>query len=542
MTVDYKTEGGTASKDEDYKSAMGELSFAPGDTRKTIRVRILKDGAEEETETFKLTLSNVSGGARLEDGKAVAVGKIIGDMERRIEFVNRSILPDIGRALAFAPVRCRLDRAFSGLAADRKEGFVRVSLSPVPGSLPPDSLRGSATDTVPPPPEQALREWSFLVPSAEGPEAAERVTAWGCGDYLRLDGGGEDGVVAWDGEVLSMEFGADVSLGPSVLAGVSVSRATGSFDYHAGGRGEGASGEHDLRLTGVHPYLGWSVSPSVDVWGTVGRASGELRISDDIARGSVTRSVTVDSGAVGVIGRLPGRGATKFKLRGEAGLAQLDLEGAEAAIGAVKLDLRRLRFSTEASHEYELSSGASLTPRGEVGLRYDGGGGETGAGLEVGTGVRHRNPDTGWTTEGFSRWLAAHEDSSLREWGFGARVRLDPGKTGRGPSLSLRQSWGGTASGVQRLWDRGATDPTLDDARPTSLDVKLGYGFAAFRGLGVLTPYGAMSLDGEHRRDHRLGGRLSIGRSATVSLEAGRRELPAAAALHAVWLRSTVRF
>ena len=95
---------------------------------------------------------------------------------------------------------------------------------------------------------------------------------------------------------------------------------------------------------------------------------------------------------------------------------------------------------------------------------------------------------------------------------------------------------------MQRLWDRGATPPTLDDAPPTSLDVQLAYGFAAFRSLGVLTPYGAMSLDGEHRRDHRLGGRLSFGRSATVSLEAERRELPAAAALHAAWLRGTVRF
>ena len=420
VTVDFKTEGGTAVAGLNYKLADGKLIFAPGNTRKTIRVPILKDSVEEETEAFKVTLSNVSGGARLVDDKAVAVGKIIGDMERRIEFVNRTILPDIGRALAFAPTRCRLDRAFSGLAADREARFGRVSLSLVPGSLPPGSLRRTATDAVSPTSEQALREWSFLVPSAEGSGGAERVTAWGCGDYLRLDGGGEDGVVSWDGEVVSVEFGADVSLGPSVLAGVSVSRSTGSFDYHAGGRGEGASGEHDLRLTGVHPYLGWSVSPSLDVWGTVGRASGEFRISDNIARRSVTRSVTVNSGAVGVIGRLPVRGATKFKLRGEAGLARLDLEGAEAAIGAVKLGLQRLRFSTEASHEYELSSGASLTPREEMGLRYDGGDGESGAGLEFGTGVRHRNPDTGWTTEGYSRWLAVHEDSSLREWGFGA--------------------------------------------------------------------------------------------------------------------------
>ena len=174
--------------------------------------------------------------------------------------------------------------------------------------------------------------------------------------------------------------------------------------------------------------------------------------------------------------------------------------------------MRRLRLSTEASHELLFSSGASLTPWGELGLRHDGGDGETGAGLEVGGGLRYRNPQ-GWTTEGYGRWLAAHQ-GALREWGFGAVLRYDPGASGRGPSVSLMPGWGDTASGVQRLWERGAVDPTVSGAPGSRLDAQFGYGFAAFRGRGVLTPFGTVSLDREYGRGYRLGSRLAVGRSA----------------------------
>ena len=52
--------------------------------------------------------------------------------------------------------------------------------------------------------------------------------------------------------------------------------------------------------------------------------------------------------------------------------------------------MRRVRLSTEASYEHLFSFGSTLTPWGELGLRHDGGDGETGAGLEVRAGLRYR--------------------------------------------------------------------------------------------------------------------------------------------------------
>ena len=127
----------------------------------------------------------------------------------------------------------------------------------------------------------------------------------------------------------------------------------------------------------------------------------------------------------------------------------------------MSVDMQRLRLSTEASHEHVFASGHALAPWGELGLRHDGGDGQTGSGLEVGAGLRYRDPGAGWTAEGYGRWLAVHGGALAREQGFGARLRFGPGISSRGPSVSLSQHWGDATSGVQRLWERGATDRAL---------------------------------------------------------------------------------
>ncbi len=61
VTVEYATTDGTASSasDADYTAvASGTLTFAEGDTEKTIEVTITEDAIDEDNETFTVTLSN----------------------------------------------------------------------------------------------------------------------------------------------------------------------------------------------------------------------------------------------------------------------------------------------------------------------------------------------------------------------------------------------------------------------------------------------------------------------------------------------------
>ncbi|WP_431284388.1 Calx-beta domain-containing protein [Humitalea sp. 24SJ18S-53] len=70
VTVDYTTTNGTAIAGSDYASGSGRVTFAAGETSKTISVTVLHDDAIETNESFGIVLSNPSG-ATLLDGTAV---------------------------------------------------------------------------------------------------------------------------------------------------------------------------------------------------------------------------------------------------------------------------------------------------------------------------------------------------------------------------------------------------------------------------------------------------------------------------------------
>ena len=69
MTVRYRTKNGTAKAGKDYSKASGTLTFAAGETAKTVSVAVLDDAHDEGTETFTLRLSRAKGAA-IADGEA----------------------------------------------------------------------------------------------------------------------------------------------------------------------------------------------------------------------------------------------------------------------------------------------------------------------------------------------------------------------------------------------------------------------------------------------------------------------------------------
>ncbi len=71
ITVDYATAAatGTATSGVDYTPVTGTLSFAPGETSKTISVTILPDALDEASETVFINLSNNSANSNLLDAQ-----------------------------------------------------------------------------------------------------------------------------------------------------------------------------------------------------------------------------------------------------------------------------------------------------------------------------------------------------------------------------------------------------------------------------------------------------------------------------------------
>ena len=390
--------------------------------------------------------------------------------------------------------------------------------------------------------EQVLDGASFLLPLMGSDLGVARFVTWGCGDFRELAGKIASGARNWDGGVSNVQIGIDALLDSETLAGVALSRTGGEFDYSGSGEAGETGGDLDLSLTGVHPYFGVSLSPDLRAWGTIGFADGELQVGDDHARTTLSNSATLLTGTLGLNGRLLSTEESTVTLKGEVAFARLNASSAEVAFRSALANLTRVRLAAEAERKFLISDVGLLTPWGEVGLRHDGGDGETGSGLELGGGVRYRNIEQGWNVEAYGRWLAVRSDALPEEQGFGLRFHYDPETLGFGPWVSLTQTWGEATSTVPGLWEDGVSNlAASSDPSRRRLELELGYGLPAYGGRAALSPYTAMSLESGDAQSYRLGARLALGPSALLRLETERRERPEHPADHRVMLRAIAR-
>ena len=79
VTLDYATSDGTATEPEDYREAAGSLTFAAGETQKTLLVEVVDDLLDEADETLTLTLSNAQHASFTGGGLALAATGTIAD-------------------------------------------------------------------------------------------------------------------------------------------------------------------------------------------------------------------------------------------------------------------------------------------------------------------------------------------------------------------------------------------------------------------------------------------------------------------------------
>ena len=339
---------------------------------------------------------------------------------------------------------------------------------------------------------------------------------WGGGDYRSISGGSPQSV-DYDGRVTSANLGIDTRLGADTLAGVALARTRGTVDYTA----SNASGELTTSLTSVNPYVGWQMAGGMNLWSVAGYGTGEVEMADESA-GTPVRDLTQRMVAAGVSGPLVssdemiGGGTTTLNVKGEVAHTWADIDGS-GTLESMSLSASRQRLMFEGEHVQRLDSGAIFTPSLEVGLRHDGGGGETGTGVEAGGSLRYEDAESGLTVEGRVRTLLSHT-GDYEEFGVSGLVRLVPGGSGRGLALAVQPAWGLTGSGMNRLWENGVTSGVSTDIQ-ARLNAEIGYGLGAPHGLGVVTPYTGLALTDGGARSWRMGARWHLAPAASVSIE-----------------------
>ncbi len=452
----------------------------------------------------------------------------------------KAVLPQVMRAMTASTVDAvsgRIQQATAGTPPAK--GFSLGGASTLSDALLANgrALGNGSFDL-----SRLLANSSFTLPltaaGTGGSGPLGNLTLWGSGDYRNFAGGNSN-TMSYDGDVVSTNLGVDTKLSADLLAGVSVGWARGAVDYSA----SGATGDSTTTLTSINPYVGWQAPSGLNLWATAGYGWGEVEI-DDQAADAQAGDLAQQMVAAGVSGPLvssdqviPG-GTTSLRLKGETAFTWADIEGA-GSIDAVNLNASRHRVMFEGLHAHKLASGATLTPSVEMGMRYDGGDGDTGHSLEIGGGLRYADPATGLTVEGRARTVPIHS-GEYREWGVSGLVRLDPGAAGMGLALSVQPAWGQTASGVQRLWETGMSRGAVPANQAAGrVNARLAYGIGTtWGGPGVLTPYTDVSLSGEGSRLLSLGGQFHIGSAVRMSLEGVESRPVRGLTDHGVMLRS----
>ena len=473
------------------------------------------------------------------------------DARTRLAAVNRSILPEVSRAMwdgaASAVARRFGDGApagYDGGADADAAAWAADALSwlagrlGAPGGASAARARGPALFHDPRPyglPEDAPAPlgagWRALLPGSafalglsggaagDGPDAA----LWGSGDRrsLSLD----DGALSWEGEVTALHAGADARTAPDgaggrVLGGVSASWSESDVDYVDSGGAESVKGRHEVSMASVQPYVGWLAGDGSRAWAALSHGRGEVEIAD-AAAGAADSPATLTAAAIGARTRALSRGAAAVDVKGEAQAARFALDGDDNLIAGLSARTFRLRVAAEGRYVIAFANGGSLTPSLEAGLRWDGGDGAAGAGVELGGGAAWSAPSSPLTLEARGRALLAH-GGDAEEWGVGGALRVAPGSGGLGLSLALSPSWGAADSGLARLWSADAARADTSRRAGGRFDAEAGYGLRALG--GVATPLAGFALTGDRSREWRVGGRLALAEALDLALATSLRE------------------
>ena len=566
VTVDYATADGAGSwagtpparSGADYTATSGTLTFAAGETRKTVSVPITDDSIDEGTEYFLLRFSNPDGAAlaaryretqgliRNSDplqamwlarfGRMVA-SDAVASVTARLETPR-----DAGSHVTVAGQRMNFGEAEGGEAlASVLTGFAQTfgaPSAPADDKDDPFARNGLASGWNDPAATGARRVTgrelllgtSFRAVLGQG--AGSQWTSWGQGASVSRFSAAVPGL-GLTGESATGSMGMDYERG-RLLMGFAMTHSVGE------GTASDAGWRYALGSTATMtmPYARLALSDRVSVWGLAGTGSGRLSLD---LHGAVPQSYRTDLAmtlaATGVRGDLvtPAEpGGFALALKADAFWVRTESDRVTAlefgSLMGARGESSRVRAMLDGSRTFAFASGAALTPKLELGVRHDAGDAETGTGLEVGAGLGYADPSRGLDMALKVHGLAVHAEDGYDEWGVSGQLRLVPGGSGRGLSASLTPSYGVDPAGSERLWALPASSSLAanGDAVPSSrFDAEVGYGMALWGDRFTGTPNVGFGMS-ETAREYRMGWRLTSAVPGDpgfeIGLDATRRE------------------
>ena len=571
VCYDFETiSGGTAEEGTDYlkfpkatywmqigkrvdKPFVRIIDDSVNDNGETVKVKISNARlCNDASQTLSITMAEATGTIRNTDplpqalmarfGRTAAV-HVVERVEQRMaapreagfeaQFAGRQLRPGMERAMArdfLSQLGASVDRRGPGASAPMATaaGSLGLAAGPMDGMTDPDGGlfdRGLHS--------MGLGDGNLLTGSSFAFNRETRqggmLSFWSRG--ARSSFAGREGALGLDGDVRTTMVGTDYAKGPMVV-GLSLAHSRGQGGYH--GLSSASSGHVASSVTGLYPWMGYTLSDRVSVWGVTGYGKGALTLTPG-ETAAFRSGLSMAMAAGGVRGELADSVVAGFGLAFKAdalwvGTGIKGVDGPEGRLAATDAVATRFRTGLEASRGYSFERGLSLQPSLEVGLRRDGGDAETGAGVDIGGGLIVSDALTGLSADVRVRMLLAHQDEGFSERGLSIAFSFNPApSTPLGFLAKMTPSWGGQATGgTEALWGRDTMTGLANGGHAAggSLAADLSYGMAV-GGRLVGTPrigFGTSGMGRDYRFGYGLGLIGATGPAFELGADVQRRE------------------
>ncbi|MXW53726.1 MAG: hypothetical protein F4Z66_07040 [Gammaproteobacteria bacterium] len=328
------------------------------------------------------------------------------------------------------------------------------------------------------------------------------ISGWGAVDFQTFEG------LGYEGNATAFFLGADVMISPHVLLGAAVAHNRSESDYTYGT----ATQTLETTTTSVMPYGAYKPNPKAVIWGVVGRGGGEATTTV-VNSSNESSDLTTSLGMFGASARFASQGRMEFGIRGDAAFANMETDDGTGAADALEAAVNRARLGLEAAMHYSSPGGPTITPYGELNLRYDGGDGVTGSGVEVAGGLRINTSNFELDARGHT--VAAHSGDDFAESGFSLMATFNPNRTMNGLSISIAPSWGQTSRSQSVVWTNSNFDQMpfntgggLGVNNGLTMNANVGYGMFVNHDRFLLTPYFEYSQSSKDNTSMLLGAEL----------------------------------
>ena len=328
------------------------------------------------------------------------------------------------------------------------------------------------------------------------------ISGWGAVDFQTFEG------LGYEGNATAFFLGADVMITPHVLLGAAVAHNRSESDYSYGT----ATQTLETTTTSVMPYGAYKPNPKAVIWGVVGRGAGEATTTV-VNANDESSDLTMSLGMFGASARFASQGRMEFGIRGDAAFANMETDDGTGAADALEAAVNRARLGLEAAMHYSSPGGPTVTPYGELNLRYDGGDGVTGSGLEVAGGLRINTSNFELDARGHT--VAAHSGDDFAESGFALMATFNPNRTMNGLSISIAPSWGQTSRSQSVVWTNSNFDQLPFNTgggfgvnNGLTMNANVGYGMFVKQDRFLLTPYFEYSQSSKDNTSMLLGAEL----------------------------------